>query len=56
LPLPDGLDADALQRARIIVYALIRALRCALDDALPIVGRLVEIDRGIAALRPTDNA
>ena len=56
LPLPDGLDADALQRARVIVYALIHALRCTLDYALPIVGRLVEIDRRIAALRPTDNA
>ena len=56
LPLPDGLDADALQRARVIVYALIHALRCTLDYALPIVGRPVEIHRRIAALRPTDNA
>jgi len=44
-------DLDALRHARDILYAIIHSVRCTLDDALPMIGRLVEIDRRIAALK-----
>ena len=45
LPLPDGLDSDQLQRARVIIYPIIQALDWTLDESLPLIGRLAEIDR-----------
>ena len=49
LPLPA--DLDTLRHARDILYAIIHSVRCTLDDALPMIGRLIEIDRRIAALK-----
>jgi hypothetical protein len=46
-PLPDGLDLAALQELRTAVYALLHVLDFTLDEATPIIGRLVEIDRRI---------
>ena len=51
-PLPDGLDLDALQELRPTVYALLHALDFTLDEAIPIIGLLVEIDRRIALIEP----
>jgi hypothetical protein len=48
LPLPDNLDLDGLRLARDIVYAIIHAIRGTLEDNLPFIGRLVELDRRIA--------
>jgi hypothetical protein len=56
-PLPDGLDLAALQELRPTVYALLHALDFTLDEAIPIIGLLVEIDRRIALierLRPVN--
>jgi len=50
LPLPDSLDIDDLRRVRDVVYAIIQALGGTLDDSLPFIGRLAEIDRRIALL------
>lgn len=50
LPLPDGLDLDALQSVRPVVYALLQALDLTLGEATGLIGRLVEIDRRIARL------
>jgi hypothetical protein len=49
-PLPDGLDSAALLYVRNIVYAIIH-LGGTLDDNLPLIGQLVEIDRRLAAAR-----
>jgi hypothetical protein len=46
-PLPNDLDLAALQELRSVVYALLHALDFTLDEATPIIGRLVEIDRRI---------
>ena len=51
-PLPDGLDLAALQELRPTVYALLHALDFTLDEAIPIIGLLVEIDRRIALIEP----
>ena len=48
LPWPDDLDALAYFRAA--VYALLHALDFTPDEALPLIGRLVEIARRIARL------
>lgn len=48
-PLPADLDPAALLQLRAIVYALLQALDFTLDEATPIIGRLVEIDRSLAA-------
>ena len=45
LSLPEGLDLPALQEVRPVVYALLHALDFTLDEATPIIGLLVEIDR-----------
>jgi hypothetical protein len=53
-PLPDGLDLAASQELRPTVYALLHALD-SFDEAIPVLGLLVEIDRRIALferLRP----
>jgi hypothetical protein len=55
LPLPDSLDLDGLRHARDIVYAIIHALGGTLDDNLPFIGRLAEIDRRIALSEGTSN-
>jgi hypothetical protein len=49
-PLPDDLDLASLQEVRPVVYALLHALDFTLDEATPIVGLLVEIDRRIALI------
>ena len=49
-PLPDSLDLAALQELRPTVYALLHALDFTLDEAIPIIGLLVEIDRRIALI------
>jgi hypothetical protein len=49
-PLPDNLDIDGLRRTRDIVYAIIQAVGGTLDDSLPFIGLLTEIDRHIARL------
>jgi hypothetical protein len=48
LPLPDNLDLDGLRQTRDVVYAIIYGLGGTLDDNLPFIGRLAEIDRRIA--------
>lgn len=48
LPLPNGLDIDDLRFLRDTVYAIIHALDGMLDDSLPFIGRLAEIDRRLA--------
>jgi hypothetical protein len=48
LPLPDELDLDGLRRTRDIVYAIIQAVGGTLDDSLPFIGLLAEIERRIA--------
>lgn len=48
LPLPNGLDIDDLRFLRDTVYAIIHALDSTLDDSLPFIGRLAEIDRRLA--------
>jgi hypothetical protein len=55
LPLPDQLALADLRRTRAIVYAIIQALGGTLDDSLPFIGRLAEIDRRIALNEPTSN-
>jgi hypothetical protein len=50
-PLPDGFDIDDLRDLRDTVYAIIHALDGTLDDNLPFIGRLAEIDRRDAAGR-----
>jgi hypothetical protein len=55
LPLPDELDIDGLRRTRDIVYAIIQALGGTLDDSLPLVGLLAEIERRITLNEPTSN-
>ena len=55
LPLPDGLDLDGLRRARDIVYAIIHALGGRLDDSLPFIGRLAELDRRISLNERSSN-
>jgi hypothetical protein len=48
--LPQGLDLAALEHVRQIVYAAIQAMvHLTLDESMEFVGRLVEIDRRIAA-------
>ena len=49
LPVPGGLDVDGLRRVWLIVHAIIHALDCTLDECLPLIGRLVEIDRRLEA-------
>ena len=49
LLLPDGLDIDGLRCVRDTVYAIIHALDFTLDDSLPFIGRLAEIDRRLTA-------
>jgi hypothetical protein len=49
-PLPDGLGLAALQELRSAVYALLHALDFTLDEAAPIIGRLVEIDSRIGLI------
>ena len=49
-PLADSLDLAALQELRPTVYALLHALDFTLDEAIPIIGLLVEIDRRIALI------
>ena len=51
-PLPDGLDLAALQELRPTVYALLHALDFTHDEAIPIIGLMVEIDRRIALIEP----
>jgi prophage tail gpP-like protein len=52
--LPQGLDLAALEHVRQIVYAAIQAMvHLTLDVSMEFVGRLVEIDRRIAAQQPT---
>jgi hypothetical protein len=50
LRLPDRLDADGLRRPRDIVFAIIHALGGTLDDGLPFIGRLAEIERRIGLI------
>jgi hypothetical protein len=50
LPLPDGLDRDQLQQVRMIVYAILHLLDLTLDEAIPLIGRLVQIDRRLAVV------
>ena len=49
LPLPAELDAEALRAVRAIVYAVIQAVDFTLDESTALIGRLVEIDRRLAA-------
>ena len=49
LPLPAELDAEALRAVRAIVYAVIQAVDFTLDKSTALIGRLVEIDRRLAA-------
>ena len=49
LPLPAELDPEALQAVRAIVYAVIQAVDFTLDELTALIGRLVEIDRRLAA-------
>ena len=49
LPLPAELDAEALRAVRAIVYAVIQAVDFTLDELTALIGRLVEIDRRLAA-------
>lgn len=49
LPLPAELDADALRAVRAIVYGVIQAVDFTLDESTALIGRLVEIDRRLAA-------
>jgi hypothetical protein len=49
LPLPAELDAEALRAVRAIVYAVIHAVDFTLDESTALIGRLVEIDRRLAA-------
>jgi len=49
LQLPAELDAEALRAARAIVYAVIHAVDFTLDESTTLIGRLVEIDRRLAA-------
>jgi hypothetical protein len=53
-PLPARLDIEMLREMRDTVYAIIQALDGTLDESLPFIGRLVEIDRRIAALTPIE--
>jgi hypothetical protein len=48
LPLPDQLDLDGLRQTRDAVYAIIQAVGGTLDDNLPFIGLLAELDRRIA--------
>jgi hypothetical protein len=47
--LPQALDIDALRALRDAAHAVIHALDGTLDDALPFIARLVEIDRRLQA-------
>jgi len=49
LPLSAELDAQALRAARAIVYAVIHAVDFTLEESTALIGRLVEIDRRLAA-------
>ena len=49
LPLPAELDAEALRAVRAIVYAVIQAVDFTLEESTALIGRLVEIDRRLAA-------
>jgi hypothetical protein len=53
-PLPARLDIEMLRELRIAAYAIIQALDGTLDESLPFIGRLVEINRRIAALTPIE--
>jgi hypothetical protein len=46
--LPEGLDVETLTLLRVNVYAIIQALDATLDDTLPVIGLLAEIDRRLA--------
>jgi len=49
LPLPAELDAEALRAVRAIVYAVIHAVDFTFEESTALIGRLVEIDRRLAA-------
>jgi hypothetical protein len=49
LLLPAELDAEALRAVRAIVYAVIHAVDFTLEESTALIGRLVEIDRRLAA-------
>jgi hypothetical protein len=49
LPLPNGLDSAALRYVHDNVYGIIYSLDGTLDDNLPFIGRLAEIDRRLEA-------
>jgi hypothetical protein len=56
-PLPHDLHLAALQELSSIVYPLLHALDFTLDEAAPLIGRLMEIDRRIVLierLRPSN--
>jgi len=47
--LPAELNADALRAVRAIVYGIIQADDFTLEESTALIGRLVEIDRRLAA-------
>ncbi len=47
---PAELDADALRAVRAIVYGVIQAVDFTLEESTALIGRLVEIDRRLAAV------
>jgi hypothetical protein len=47
--LPEGLDVEKLRLLRVNVHAIIQALDATLDDTLPVIGLLAEIDRRLKA-------
>ena len=48
-PLPAQLDVEKLRTARIAVYAIIQALDARLEETLPLIGLLAEIDGPLEA-------
>jgi hypothetical protein len=58
-PLPEGLSRAELEQVRMIVYGILHLLDLTLDESLPLIGRLVKIDRRLAVavrLKPPRSA
>jgi hypothetical protein len=51
VPLPDTLDIETLQLARAAASAVLQMLELNLHDSEPLIGKLAEINRRIAATR-----
>jgi hypothetical protein len=50
-PLPDDLDIETLQLARAAALAMLQMLELNLHDSEPLIGKLAEINRRLAAAR-----